>query len=193
MEEKVLNYKALKYDELSEDARDKALEEMGDLNTFDGWWEDTVEFIAKEWSEKYGICFETSSLCFDLGRGRQLYFHGRGKINVENPYKLVYRATGNKGYALQAARGVLELGFETHYYGGGDGRTALDVTDFRKAGAPDMPVDLDEWFRDLCRDFWGILNKEYDYLTSREAIEETIRINEYDFFEDGRRTKTIAA
>lgn len=192
MENKTFEYKALKYDELPEDARDKAVEAMYDLNVDYDWWQYTVEDILNEWSKKYGICFELGSLCFDLGRSRQLYF-GRGKIWIEKPYKLAYQATGNRGYALLAAKGVLELGFETHYYGGGDGRTVLDVTDYRSADSPDLPVDFDNWFRDLCRGFFKRLNDEYNYLTSREAIEQSIRANEYDFFEDGRRTLTLAA
>ncbi|MDD4987003.1 MAG: hypothetical protein PHQ43_14760, partial [Dehalococcoidales bacterium] len=177
---KTFEYKAIKYDELGEDAKDKALEQMYDLNTYYGWWECTVEDIQNTWEEKYGICFDTDALCFDLGRRRELYFHGRGKIRVENPYKLAYQATGNKGYALQASNGLLELYFETNYYGGGSGRTVLHVSDYRTEKAPDLPVDFDLWFRDLCHDFWSTLHKEYDYLTSRESIEEGIRANEYD-------------
>lgn len=40
-------------------------------------------------------------------------------------------------------------------------------------------------FKMLLEDYLSILEKEYEYLTSREAIEETIRANEYEFTEDG--------
>jgi hypothetical protein len=193
METRVIKYKAYKYDELSDEAKDKALEVMADINVDYDWWDSTVEYIAEEWGNKYGIEFKPDSLCFDLGPHRQLYFHGQGSIWVSQPYRLAYAATGRRGYGLQAAKSILDLGFTTHYYGGGDGRTALEITDYRRANAPDLPVDFDDWFRGLCGDFFNSLDKEYEYLTSREAVEETIRINEFDFYEDGRRCKCVCA
>ena len=44
-----------------------------------------------------------------------------------------------------------------------------------------------EIFRDLARWLYRQLQAEYDHLTSNEAIEEGIMINEYTFTEAGRR------
>jgi hypothetical protein len=45
--------------------------------------------------------------------------------------------------------------------------------------------------KELCRDamdwIYRQLEKEYEYLTSDESVDETIRINEYEFDEDGNR------
>lgn len=51
--------------------------------------------------------------------------------------------------------------------------------------------DAEDEIRQLMRDFadwiYECLNDEYDYQTSDEAIEESIRANEYEFDEDGDR------
>ena len=53
----------------------------------------------------------------------------------------------------------------------------------------DLDGDLDdldsEFLKSILEDYRIILSKEYDYLTSEEAIRETINANEYEFYEDG--------
>lgn len=193
MEAKTIEYKALKFGELSEEAKQKALDVMRDINVDYDWWECTVEGIAEDWLAKYGISFEDGSLCFDLNpRYRELHFIS-GKIYVERPYRLVYAATGSKGLAICAAKGLLEFYFETVHYGGGHARTFLRHSDNRSVNTPDLPVDFEQFFHELCQEFWSTLEKEYDYLTSDEAVKDTIEANEYDFYEDGRRCKCVCA
>ena len=43
----------------------------------------------------------------------------------------------------------------------------------------------DEFKRALFEEYSWMLQKEYEYLTSREAIEETLCANEYEFYVDG--------
>jgi hypothetical protein len=43
-----------------------------------------------------------------------------------------------------------------------------------------------EFQRALGEEYLSILRKEYEYLTSEEAIIETIQANEYEFTEDGK-------
>lgn len=45
--------------------------------------------------------------------------------------------------------------------------------------------DLDETVTDLCCQIYSDLEKEYEYLTSDEAVEETLEANEYEFDEEG--------
>lgn len=47
--------------------------------------------------------------------------------------------------------------------------------------------DITELMRDLMDWLYRQLEKEYDYQNSNEYIDETIRINEYDFDSEGRR------
>ena len=49
-----------------------------------------------------------------------------------------------------------------------------------------MDEDMDDDFRkELSDDYFHTLRNEYDYLTSREAIIESIESNEYEFDESG--------
>jgi hypothetical protein len=45
--------------------------------------------------------------------------------------------------------------------------------------------NLEDTVRDLCRQIYRDLEKEYEYLTSDEAVEETLDANEYEFDEEG--------
>lgn len=44
----------------------------------------------------------------------------------------------------------------------------------------------EEFTKLLLEEYADILQKDFDYLTSEEAIIETIEANEYEFYEDGR-------
>lgn len=45
--------------------------------------------------------------------------------------------------------------------------------------------DADEWKKALAEEYLSMLNKDYEYQTSREQIEGSIRANEYEFTKDG--------
>ena len=67
---------------------------------------------------------------------------------------------------------------------------AVDVSRDSQTGQPptdDAEEVVTEIFRDLTRWLYRQLQAEYDHLTSNEAIEEGIVINEYTFTEVGRR------
>lgn len=187
METKTFTYNSLEYSELTEEAKEKALEVMAEVNVGWEWYEFLLTETAEDWENKYGITFEWGKVSFDLGRDRYLFFNRNG-ISVVNPYKLALAATNNRGYALLASKEALVFSFETYYRGGGAGGTHLIVEDNRSTNTKDLPVDFKEWFHDLCRDLLHKLSEEYSYLTSRESIKETIEANDYRFLEDGSRS-----
>lgn len=45
---------------------------------------------------------------------------------------------------------------------------------------------IEELRRDLCRAIYRALESEYEYQNADEQIDESIRCNEYEFYEDGR-------
>ena len=191
MKTQTIEAKVYTFKELSEEAQEKAIEEMGEINVWHDWHESTLEFAAEEWLGKYSIGFEPKSVCFDLYR-REFYIDSKG-IHIADQARFFRAISGHPGYTVPASEGTLEAYFETVHFGGGSARTHLYVSDYRDETTKELPFDTDEFFQDLCRDLLSQLSKEYDYLTSREAIEETIEANEYEFYEDGSRTRTIAA
>jgi hypothetical protein len=67
---------------------------------------------------------------------------------------------------------------------------SVDVTRDSPSGQPltaDAEEVVTEALRDLARWLYRKLEAEYDHLTSDEAIEEGIIVNEYTFTEAGRR------
>lgn len=59
--------------------------------------------------------------------------------------------------------------------------------DAEQAVAAEDERQIVEAFRDLARWLYRQLEREYEYQTSDEAIDETILANEYTFTETGRR------
>jgi len=52
-------------------------------------------------------------------------------------------------------------------------------------GVPDTTDIDDDFLKSLLKNYAALLQEEYEYLTSREAIINTIKSNEYEFDEDG--------
>ena len=174
---------AYRFDELTDYAKEKAISESRDINTDYEWYDD--DYMLELWKEKYGIAFDRSKISFDIDRGSILYFT-RGGIWVENPYKLA-RAIYGKGYDIMAKQGWLEFTFDIIHYGGRGCRNTLKVRDNRDSLSKDLPVDADEWLKGITEDYLSQLRKKYEYLTSDEAVIETIKVNEYTFTIDGKR------
>jgi hypothetical protein len=55
------------------------------------------------------------------------------------------------------------------------------------ADAPNTESDISEAMSDFCRWMYKRLEAEHDYLQSDEAVDESIKCNEYEFEEDGSR------
>ena len=133
------------YDELTDEAKEKVLEMLDDLNVCHDWWEFTYD-------DAKNIGLEITS--FDTYRGE---------------------ITGD---LIETPGEVKKLVMKNH---GKDCDTYKYVEQF------DMRREVDEYeFKyGLLQEYLSILNKEYEYLTSQEAIEENIRANEYEFTSSG--------
>lgn len=59
------------------------------------------------------------------------------------------------------------------------------TVDLRKAN--DRGEDVETFERALLREYLTMLINEAEYMESREAVEENIRANEYEFTENGKR------
>lgn len=175
------------FDELSEEAKQKALENLYDINIDYYWYYD--EWL-EEIAEEYGIKLRWSDLCFDLDRGNYLYIdnHGHGNKDVsylEDDRKFLKKS----GIDLRSkdAREILNSGIslDCKHYGGGDGRSIINTDGCDISG--DTEDKLQEAINELCDRLLKQLRDDYEYRTSEEAIIETITANEYEFYEDGRQ------
>jgi len=158
-------YKVYKFAELSDDAKDKALEKLWDINVDFEWW-DSVYADA----ETIGLKIDG----FDIDRGS--YCKGNFIYDAETVAKNIIENHGEKCETYIDAKKYLE-----------ELSTAEGIHNI--AGMPDEDFNHDdlgsEFLKTLLEDYRIILKNEYEYLTSKAAIIETIEANDYDFNDDG--------
>ena len=167
--------------ELSDDAKERALNEFRDINVEFNWWEcsfDTIRTAGKLLGlEIREIQFDTDSYCmFDAH-----YRYARGAVKAvrdEFPHATDLHKVAKDLQALQ----------KRHFYSLScaitEGRSMNQYSCFRFGedyeceDLGDIIDDFAHWARILLRD-------EYEYLTSDEAVKEMIEANEYEFDEAG--------
>ena len=171
-----------KFDELSEQAQQKALEKLYDINVDHDWWESIYED-----AETVGIRITE----FELDRNK---IRGHLTENLLEAFKLVRRNHGKDCETFKTAK---------HYLG--EYIQAFIRWHDKESRQDDAPSDWNKvtWLREFAYEYEGydelakdylnsiledyliILRKEYEYQTSKEQIIETIQANEYEFHEDG--------
>ena len=155
---RIMKTKVYPFDELSEDAKDKVIENLWDINIFHEWWEVTYED-----AENVGIKITS----FDIDRGS----YCKGDIDdAIDTARAILKEHGDKCETWQTAK-------DFHDAVAKDGE---DTDDFE--------ILCSEFKYSILEDYRIILQKEYEHLTSRETIIESIKINEYEFTEDGKIT-----
>lgn len=173
-------YDIYSFDELSEEAKEKAIEKLYDINVDYEWYDMTV---SEDFSSKLAeIGLSGSKVYFDLDRGSYLYYDDLSIIDSKkflqackfdlrkNPYKQIIDEDG------------LEL--DKQHYGGGQAKNFIDV--YYTIGISNKDIEImQELLDSTMEEFLSQLRKEYEYLTDREAIEDTIQANEYQFLENG--------
>lgn len=151
MRTKVINLYS--FDELSEEAKQKVISELWDINVNFNWWQFTYED-----AENVGIEIQE----FDIDKRYCKLICDDDCIEVAQN---IVKNWGNacSGYSL----------------------SEKFIEDFKTVSEDDLS-DLEyQYTKELSKIYLNILAKEYDYLTSKDAIVETIQANEYEFTEDG--------
>lgn len=175
-------------DELSDDAKKRAIESLRDINVSHSWWElvydkhkqiiNDAGFINPElhfsgfWSQGDGACFDCDY------------------VNIEQ-----YAQTTNEKRVLALQKeeyidfGVMKNGYANHYshektrYT--DWSANRTVSGVLKAVCDGLENKIENRRLELCRALYRDLEAEYSYLTSDELILEVIRDSDYHFLENG--------
>lgn len=200
-------------DELSDDAKDKA-RAWYRKGGFDYDWYDAVYEDFQRIAEILGIRFKTRTVHLYGGGSRQeprIFFSGfwsqgdgacfEGHYSYRNNASVEIRSYAPRDTILHGIADALqvvqrcnfyqlraEASHCGHYYHEycmaicveRDSATYQEMT----ADAEDIVVEA---LRDLARWLYRQLEREYDYLSSDEPVDETITANEYTFTENGRR------
>lgn len=202
-----------KYDELSDEAKQAARDWYLEDYPYYDWWDSTYETIDTL-ARVVGIACEHRKngpdFSFTLDRGSFFSFHGMysydkgwkekavqefGDVfNLERKDDIACFIREYASFCNEVQRpnfyGVQARISVTHYGGGREG-VGVDVERYLPDDTQgDVSDDLQsrvEMFIGLFRDTaLSLLQAEYDYLMSDENVEENIRINEYEFTEDGK-------
>lgn len=158
---KTISTNLYEFKELSPEAQQKAIDKYRDFNTDYEWW----EYIYDD-AKEIGL-----------------------KINGFNEYHVEAKFID---YAIDVANSIIKShGEHCETY-----KTATNYIEKYKACRIEYEAeehddeidteDIDrEFLKSLSEDYRMILSKEYEYLTSDEAIKETLIANEYYFTENG--------
>lgn len=163
-----------KFAELSEDAQQKAIESLWDINVDYDWSEYTIED-----AKRIGLIITD----FDIDR-----FSIKGDLDFsgsDSAYKII-SDHGETCDTYKLAKTFLsDWSKLVEKYS--DGINKDIVAEDNEYDFDQEADDLENEFRkDLLNDYLSILTKEYEYQTSRAQIIETIESNDYDFTIDGK-------
>lgn len=149
-----------KFDELSDEAKEHAIEKLYDLNLYYDWW-DYITDDAKD----IGLTL----IEFDIDRGYiDLEFH-------EEPKEVAYLIIKNHGKQCETYKDAVNYLVERHSIK----KKIVKPIDYT------YEENRDDFLKELSGSYLNLLRSQYEYLTSEEAIIETIESMDYDFTEDG--------
>lgn len=173
-------YTVFKFDELSKEAKEKALEAYRDINVdFPEWWDflkdDFVEDLAK-----IGIDAKGAKFYWDLDRSRTFYLE---KERVSDPERL--RKAARVTFKMLGAKDLADwesdfagIRVETAHHRGSYATNSIE---------PDTEDHLlTAYLRGMLEAFWKRLYDDYQYRTGDEAVAEAIVANDLDFSSDGK-------
>jgi len=157
------------FDELKKETQDKAVELLHDLNLEHEWWKSTYED-----AERIGLKITS----FDLDRAN--YCHGLFLSNGYKTANLILEEHGDGCTTYHTAKKFLE-----------DYKPKKEEFEKENPGwdftYQDEGSELEqEFLKALLKDYLRILKQEVQYRESKEAIIESIKANDYLFFEDGK-------
>lgn len=153
------------FDELSDEAKERAIEKLWNINVDYNWW----QWIYED-AEEIGL----EITCFDLKR-RRYNINGKLLWSGEDVSKKILKNHGDSCETYKIAKQYLGklLAIKLQW-------------DEESVEYEEGVEELKQWFeKELLNAYWDILEKNYEYLTGKESIRETIEANEYEFDEDG--------
>lgn len=166
---RTIRTKVYLFNELSKDAKQKAIETMCCINVDSDWWQSTYEDAANVGLKLTG---------FDLDRNR----HAKGEFTLaaNEVAANIFRDHGDMCETYKTAESFMNewQPVFNEYMTEPDNMTELET----------KLIDIEyEFLNSLLEDYSIILQKESEYLQSDDAIQETIEADEYEFTSEGKR------
>jgi hypothetical protein len=183
-----IEYKLAKFEELTDSQKEQAMDRYRDWNVDGGYdWYDGVYEDATTIAELMGIDVDRIYFSGFSSQGDGACFEGsfsykKGMVKAVKAYAPLDKELHNIALSIQELHRKAFYGaygkvrHSGHYYH----ERSMSVNVDSEKGM----VDEDEW-RDVFADFalwiYRNLEKEYEYLTSDEAVAESLEANEMEF------------
>jgi len=169
---KITKTKVYKFEELSEEAQDKALNDLANFEVDREWWDNTLDYDAKY----IGLQIDS----FDIDRGNSI--KGSFIASAEETAHKIESDHGESCDTYKTAKQYLKDRDEAINTCPRDENGDIDEYECDK-----RLDELDsEFLRAILEDYLVILRHEYENITSREYLLDLIEANEWEFTEDGR-------
>ena len=159
-----------KFDELSDEAKAKAVDELRYDNSGHDWW-DSIYDDAKTIGLKINE--------FDLDRNR----HAKGEFLL-SANEVAQNVFNNHGENCETFKTAKEFMNDWQHIFNNYMDEAHENYESRESEDEMLSLE-DEFLKSILEDYSIMLQHEADYLSSDEAVIEMIEANEWEFTEDG--------
>jgi len=163
------------FDELSEEAKKKAIQNLSDINVDYQWWGSTYED-----AKNIGLFING----FDLDRNK----HAKGYF-INPAYECANDIVREHGKDCDTHKTAVDFiaKWDKAVTDHSDGIDTERVCEEKESDFDAIADDLEsEFLKSILSDYATILQNEYEHLTSKEAIIETIKANDYTFTKNGK-------
>ena len=171
---RTIEVKLYQFEELSTEAKEKAIEKNRTTNVDHDWWDYTYESMKEA-----GVKINS----FDI-------YHRNINITIEDSHETALRIIENFGEAMEVVtlskQFIKDRDALVKRLGEGNDKDGYSVKEenFDEFDDETEPME-EEYRRDLSNEIHTWLSEEYDYLQSDEAIAECLINNDYEFTEQG--------
>jgi hypothetical protein len=161
-----------KFEELTGEAKSKALDSLRDINIFDDWFDFVYDDFKDDMKENHGIEVKEIQFSGFYSQGDGASFETDWFEHSEDIQLRIARIS-----SLYCHENTMIV--DSQFDNWDDNFEKVD--------------DIEKEFLELCRDkaryLYKILESSYNYLTSDESIIEAIEANDYEFNENGELYK----
>ena len=186
---KTIEIKLYQFNELSEEAQERALEDFRYINVDNDWWFDYIMEDAKE------FCLSIEEFNIYRKDCEVVFLH-----DADETIKAIKEGAGGEllGIAQEYEQQVKELfkaysDYEKYQEWLRERDYTLDDLEFEDWVLEETEYEEDkeniyiEFLKELGEYYLSELQSSYDYHMSDESVIGTIEANEYEFTEDGKR------
>ena len=172
---KTVTINLYQFSELSETAKENAINNLSDINIDSDWWNSICEDAAQ-------VNIKIKS--FDIDRGS--YLNAKFIESAYNTANLIILNHGESCETYKTAKTFIN-DYNELVCKYSDGIKTDIVAEGNEYNFDNEAEDLEnDFLQSISEDYRIILSNKYDYLTSETAIIETIEANEYYFTIDGK-------